>query len=48
VTHGSTSLPHLLVIGRSTGLLNWTATANGGTCTPSCHIPQSYGVNYAN
>ena len=47
VTHGSTMLPHLLVIGRSPGLQNWTPTATGGTCTPTCHGQESYQSNYA-
>jgi len=46
-THGSTTLPHLLVTGRSPGIQSITVDATGGTCTPTCHGPQSYTVNYA-
>lgn len=47
VTHGSTTLPHLLVTGRSPGLVNITLTPTGGTCAPTCHGSESYTVNYA-
>lgn len=47
VTHGSTTLPHLLVTGRMPGLDSWTGTATGGTCGTNCHASQSYEVNYA-
>jgi len=47
VTHGSTDQPHLLVTGRSPGLMSFTSTPDGGTCTSSCHAAQSYTVNYA-
>jgi hypothetical protein len=46
-THGSTSLPHLLVTGRIPGIQSITVTATGGTCSPTCHDTQSYSVNYA-
>jgi hypothetical protein len=46
-THGSTTLPHLVVTGRSPGLVTYTETANGGTCAPTCHGTASYTVNYA-
>ncbi|HET9951363.1 MAG TPA: cytochrome c3 family protein [Candidatus Eisenbacteria bacterium] len=46
-THGSTTLPHLLVTGRTPGIQTITVTATGGTCSPSCHGTQSYTVNYA-
>ena len=47
VTHGSTTQPFLLVTGRAPGLLAYTETAGGGTCTTSCHATESYQVNYA-
>ena len=47
VTHGSSTLPHLLVLGRSPGLVAYTRTPTGGTCTPTCHAPRDYMVNYA-
>jgi predicted CXXCH cytochrome family protein len=47
VTHGSTSLPFLLREGAVPGIVRYTATATGGTCTPTCHERRSYTVNYA-
>lgn len=47
VTHGSTSMPFLLVVGRSPGIVSYTRTTDGGTCAPSCHGSESYTVNYA-
>jgi predicted CXXCH cytochrome family protein len=47
VTHGSTTLPSLLVTGRNPGLNSYTRTTNGGTCSPTCHGSESYTVNYA-
>lgn len=47
VTHGSTRQPFLLATGRLPGLNDYTPTANGGTCFPTCHASQSYTVNYA-
>ena len=47
VTHGSSTLPNLLVLGRNPGLGSYTRTATGGTCTPTCHGSESYPVNYA-
>jgi len=46
-SHGSPTLPYLVVTGRSPGISNYTATANGGSCTPTCHGIQSYTINYA-
>jgi predicted CXXCH cytochrome family protein len=46
VTHGSTTLPSLLVVGRNPGILSYQRTFDGGTCTTTCHAPQSYTVNY--
>jgi len=45
-SHGSTTLPHLMVTGRSPGLNSYTHTATGGTCAPSCHGTETYTVNY--
>ena len=45
-THGSTTLPHLIATGRSPGILSYTESATGGTCTPTCHGPETYSVNY--
>ena len=45
-SHGSTRYPALLATGRSPGLTGFTATANGGTCTSSCHGVRTYAVNY--
>jgi predicted CXXCH cytochrome family protein len=47
VSHGSATQSFLMATGRFPGLLSYTKTANGGTCTPTCHGPQSYTVNYA-
>lgn len=45
--HGSTTLPHLLATGRSPGIVLWSAGAGGTrTCTPTCHQPETYAVNY--
>jgi predicted CXXCH cytochrome family protein len=46
-THGSTTLPHLMVTGRSPGLVTYTESPGGGTCAPTCHSSQSYTANYA-
>lgn len=47
VTHGSTTQPHLIAIGRIPGVRSYTRTASGGTCTATCHGSESYNVNYA-
>jgi predicted CXXCH cytochrome family protein len=47
VTHGSTTLPHLIVLGRNPGIQSYTETAGGGTCAPTCHGSESYSVTYA-
>lgn len=46
-THGSTTHPALIVTGQNPGLIAYTQTAAGGTCTPTCHNTRSYTVNYA-
>jgi len=45
-THGAASQPSLIVTGRSPGLVSFTQTANGATCTPTCHSQDSYFVTY--
>lgn len=46
-THGSATRPHLIVTGRNPGLNNYTETANGGSCSPTCHGQENYTINYA-
>lgn len=46
-THGTTTLPNLLVTGRSPGINTYTRTASGGTCVATCHGSESYSVSYA-
>ena len=46
-THGAATLPSLLVTGRSPGINSYTRTANGGSCSPTCHGQESYTINYA-
>jgi hypothetical protein len=47
VTHGSTSQPHLIATGRVPGIISYAETPTGGTCTPTCHGPATYSINYA-
>jgi predicted CXXCH cytochrome family protein len=47
VTHGSTTLPALIAAGRTPGIVIYTQSAGGGTCSPSCHASRTYSVNYA-
>jgi predicted CXXCH cytochrome family protein len=47
VTHGSSSEKHLLVTGRIPGIITYTETPTGGTCTTTCHDPRDYTVSYA-
>jgi len=47
VTHGAAFQPHLIVTGRMPGIMSYTETPLGGTCTPTCHPAQSYTVSYA-
>lgn len=46
-SHGSTTHPALIVIGRNPGLVSYTQTTDGGTCTPTCHNSKTYTINYA-
>jgi hypothetical protein len=45
-THGSAVRPALIAI-RAGGVTSYTQTANGGSCSPSCHNSESYIVSYA-
>lgn len=45
-SHGSTTLPHLMVVGRNPGLISYTETTTGGSCTPTCHSTRTYTLNY--
>ena len=47
VTHGSATQPHLIVTGRIPGIVSYTESPTGGTCTATCHGPATYAVNYA-
>lgn len=47
VTHGSAYQGHLIATGRMPGILSYMETPSGGTCTPTCHGPQTYTVGYA-
>jgi len=46
-SHGSTTKPALIAIGRNPGLNNYTQSSNGGTCYPTCHGSETYTINYA-
>jgi hypothetical protein len=45
-SHGSATLPALMVTGRSPGLTAYTQTSGGGTCSQTCHATRSYTINY--
>jgi predicted CXXCH cytochrome family protein len=45
-SHGATTLPNLLVTGRSPGIQTYTRTTNGGSCVATCHGSESYSVAY--
>jgi hypothetical protein len=47
VTHGSTTQPHLIATGRVPGIVSYTETPTGGSCTPTCHGIETYTINYA-
>lgn len=47
VTHGSPTQPFLMVTGRNPGMIAYSASATGGTCTSTCHGVESYTLNYA-
>ncbi len=47
VTHGSAQQPDLIATGRNPGMIAYTSTASGGTCTTTCHAVESYTLNYA-
>lgn len=46
-SHGSANQPHLIVTGRIPGLISYTATPTGGTCTPTCHASRIYDASGA-
>ena len=45
-SHGSPAKSFLIAPGRNPGLGNFTSDGNGGTCSPTCHDPESYIINY--
>jgi predicted CXXCH cytochrome family protein len=45
-SHGSPTLPHLMVTGRSPGLTGYTQGPTGGTCAQTCHAARTYSINY--
>ena len=47
VTHGAPGRSHLVVTGRSPGIISHSETIGGGTCQPTCHDSQPYTINYA-
>lgn len=46
-THGSSRIPALIATGRMPGISSYSQNPNGGTCSPACHAPRSYTVNYS-
>ena len=46
-SHASIDKPHLIVTGRSPGLVDYTELLDGGTCYPTCHESRTYSVNYS-
>ena len=46
LSHGSTQRPALIATGRTPGLAGYAQGATGGSCTPTCHRPVNYAVNY--
>jgi predicted CXXCH cytochrome family protein len=46
-SHGSPQFGSLIVTGRNPGLRNFSMTANGGSCLPTCHDSRFYSVNYS-
>ncbi len=46
-SHGVATQPHLIATGRTPGIISYTETTTGGTCTPTCHGTESYRINYA-
>jgi hypothetical protein len=37
----------MIVTGRNPGILSFSENASGGTCSPTCHTSENYGINYA-
>lgn len=44
--HGSVNRPALIALRTRPGIIGYTQTPGGGTCTPTCHTTRSYKVNY--
>lgn len=44
--HGSAKQPALIVLRKRPGIIAYTQTPGGGTCTPTCHTTRTYRVNY--
>jgi predicted CXXCH cytochrome family protein len=47
VTHGSPTRGHLIVTGRTPGIVTFTESPTGGTCQATCHDAKTYTINYA-
>jgi len=45
-THGSTSQPFLIALGRNPGINTFVPTSTGGRCNATCHGTVSYSVTY--
>jgi hypothetical protein len=45
-SHGSPLYPALITTRRSPGLTGFSVTPGGGSCSSTCHGPQSYLTNY--
>jgi predicted CXXCH cytochrome family protein len=45
-THGSPTRTHLIVTGRTPGIVAFSETPTGGTCEATCHAAKSYTINY--
>jgi len=46
-THGASSQPSLLILGRNPGIETYTRSASGGSCNPTCHGSENYSVTYS-
>ena len=46
VSHGAPFQPHLIAAGRTPGIVSYVETPNGGSCSSTCHGPQTYTVGY--
>jgi predicted CXXCH cytochrome family protein len=45
-SHGSPRFGALITIGKSPGLLSFSMSPNGGSCSATCHSARSYSINY--